>query len=90
MPRLGEDFFQALLRNVRYQRLAHAGGVDAHAASDPRVHANESRRLDFLNVDGFAAVEDREMAGEAGLLHQVAHDRAARLHARQCHSERRG
>src|SRR5579864_3048672 len=49
--------------------------MNAHAAADPGVHADESRRLDLLDVDRLGPIENRQMTSEAGLFHKVSHDR---------------
>jgi len=36
---------------VRHQRLPDAGRVNTHSPSHPGIHADESLRLDFLDVD---------------------------------------
>jgi len=71
---LSNYFFESVLRNVSHQGFSHAGGMNAHAATDPGVHADESRGLYFLDVDGLGSIQNREMAGKAGLFHQVSHD----------------
>src|SRR5258708_21731215 len=45
-----------------------------HAPPNPGVHADKAFRLNRLDIDGVWAVEHSQMAGEAGLLHQAAHD----------------
>src|ERR1039458_5635068 len=48
--------------------------MNAHAAADPGIHADESGWLDLFDVDRFGPIQNRQVAGKAGLFHQMAHD----------------
>ena len=49
--------------------------MHAHAAPNPGIHADKTLRLNLLDVNRVRPVQNGQMAGEAGLMRQVAHDR---------------
>ncbi len=57
-PALAQNLLQLLLRNMGDNRLADAGGVHPHAASDPGVHADKTLGFNLLDVDGFRSIQN--------------------------------
>src|SRR5712664_784620 len=67
--------FDFLLRQPRHQAFSNARGMQKHPPPHPGVYLEKSWRLDFLDVHGFALVQDCKMNGEVNLFYKRSHER---------------
>src|SRR6266403_5456184 len=66
--------FDFLLRQPRHQAFSNARGMQKHPPPHPGVYLEKSWRLDFLDVHGFALIQDCKMNGEVNLFYKRSHE----------------
>jgi hypothetical protein len=76
---IGHQLLHLGIWEMRKQRFADTGGVDVYAPPQPSIHLHKAGRLYFLNVHRAPVIQDSQVRGQTGGVHQLAQYRQRHL-----------